>query len=155
MTPRAETLRSATTLSKLTAPTYSTLPHSFLPLRHRRSCLRRRRITLWQVCPRPHPVLHPLPYQIRPHRPLPPRPAVLVGTTTSPEPTTSPMLSTPTNWPNRRTTDFRYLIFRHAIENYFFFPVTSSHVSPRSFLISSTFFQASSFIWRNAARAAA
>jgi hypothetical protein len=33
-----------------------------------------------------------------------------------------------------------------AIENYFFFPVTSSHVSPRSFLITSTFFQASSFI---------
>ena len=31
----------------------------------------------------------------------------------------------------------------------FFFPVTSSHFSPRSFLISSTFFQASSFIWTN------
>ena len=31
-------------------------------------------------------------------------------------------------------------------ENYCLFPVTSSHFSPRSFLISSTFFQASSFI---------
>ena len=42
-----------------------------------------------------------------------------------------------------------------TILNYFFFPVTSSHFSPRSFLISSTFFQASSFIWTNDARAAA
>src|SRR5438034_9921848 len=42
-----------------------------------------------------------------------------------------------------------------AIVNYFFLPVTSSHFSPRSFLISSTFFQALSFIWRNTARAAA
>ena len=41
-----------------------------------------------------------------------------------------------------------------CIRNYFFFPVTSSHFSPRSFLISSTFFQASSFIWTNNARAA-
>jgi hypothetical protein len=42
-----------------------------------------------------------------------------------------------------------------AIERYFFFPVTSSHASPRSFLILSTFFQASSFILRNTARPAA
>jgi hypothetical protein len=43
----------------------------------------------------------------------------------------------------------------HAIVNYFFFPVTSSHFSPRSVLILSTFTQASSFIWTNNARAAA
>ena len=36
----------------------------------------------------------------------------------------------------------------------FFFPVTSSHFSPRSFLIASTFLDASSFIATKAARAA-
>ena len=43
----------------------------------------------------------------------------------------------------------------HAIVNYFFFPVTSSHFSPRSVLILSTFTQASSFICINTARPAA
>lgn len=43
----------------------------------------------------------------------------------------------------------------HAIVNYFFFPVTSSHFSPSSVLILSTFTQASSFICRNTARPAA
>ena len=38
---------------------------------------------------------------------------------------------------------------------YFLVPVTSSHFSPSSFLISSTFFQASSFMLTNTARAAA
>ena len=38
---------------------------------------------------------------------------------------------------------------------FFFFPVTSSHFSPSSFLMSSTFFDASSFIAMKAARAAA
>jgi hypothetical protein len=37
----------------------------------------------------------------------------------------------------------------------FFFPVTSSHFSPSSFLMPSTFFDASSFIATKAARAAA
>jgi hypothetical protein len=37
----------------------------------------------------------------------------------------------------------------------FFFPVTSSHFSPSSFLIPSTFFDASSFIATKEARAAA
>ena len=36
-----------------------------------------------------------------------------------------------------------------------FLPVTSSHLSPSSFLIASTFFDASSFISTNTARAAA
>jgi hypothetical protein len=36
-----------------------------------------------------------------------------------------------------------------------FLPVTSSHFSPRSFLMASTFFDASSFIATKAARAAA
>ena len=36
-----------------------------------------------------------------------------------------------------------------------FLPVTSSHLSPRSFLIASTFFDASSFIATKLARAAA
>ena len=43
----------------------------------------------------------------------------------------------------------------HAIVNYFFFPVTSSHFSPSPVLILSTFTRASSFICTNTARPAA